>query len=96
MVVSGPESALPESIIERQKRDLASGGLTNASPDQTAMSVDVFNRATGQLTGTQELPGATAPGAGYANQARLLGGGLLTTDDRGVYFLRSGLPAAGP
>jgi outer membrane protein assembly factor BamB len=93
MVVSGSENALPEAPGgPRWKLPAASA---NPRPDQAALSMDVFDRATGRLTGTQELPGARfgAQGAGYASQARLLDGGLLATDAKGVYFLRS---AAGP
>ena len=78
--------------------DLISGGLTTPQLARAVMSVDVFDRATGRLTGTQELPGARARarGAGYTDQARLLDGGLLTTDAMGVYFLRSKRTDANP
>jgi hypothetical protein len=71
--------------------DLISGGQTNSAIARAVMSVDVFDRDTGLLTSTQELPGARAraQGGGYTDQARLLDGGLLTTDAMGVYFLRS-------
>ena len=96
MVVSGSENALPESPGgPRWKQPPASG---EPRPDQAAISMDIFDRATGRLIGTQELPGARfgAQGASYASQARLFDGGLLTTDARGVYFLRSGSAGAKP
>jgi hypothetical protein len=54
--------------------------------------VDVFDRATGVPGGTQPLPGEppAVQVPGYVNQARLLDGGLLTTDAGGVHFFRSG------
>jgi hypothetical protein len=62
------------------------------------MNLDIFDRATGRLTGTQPLPGAraSAQSEGYTSQARLLDGGLLTTDAHGIYFLRSGRAVVNP
>ena len=72
--------------------NLISGGLTNKEAARTVMSVDVFDRATGSFAGTQALPGVQpgAQGTGYKSQAKLLGGGLLTTEAGGVHFLRTG------
>lgn len=56
---------------------------------KSGMSVDIFERSTGRLVGTQSLPGEQS--AGYANQARLFDSGLLTADADGVHFFR---PAA--
>lgn len=71
--------------------DEISGGMTNAQSVRASMSMDVFDRVTGRLIGTQNLPGARirAQKAGYTGQARLFNNGLLTTDANGVYFLRS-------
>lgn len=86
-VVSGPEAAFPEPAIGRSRVRGAAPAVPPALPD-AALSLDLFERQTGRLLGTQQLPGPKKQSAGYASHALLLENGLVVTDAEGVYFLR--------
>ncbi len=92
VVCDGWYSAIPFSQPYRPPVPAPAGRTNTVQRARSGVYVDVFDRVTGVPGGTQPLPGEppAVQVPSYVNQARLLDGGLLTTDAGGVHFFRSG------